>query len=355
MAKFKVILIKHGYPNVEYERKVVTDAGGEFFDGDKLSEEEEQRICAEAEGILVRWRKITPGLIKTFRRCKIIVRYGVGTDNVDVDAATEAGIMVGHLPTYCLDEVSNHAIALWLACVRRVVRTHQKLAQGGWDANPPEPIHRTRGKTFGLVGFGNIAQAVARKLSGWGLRLLATDPFVDPARAQALGVHLVDQETLLQESDYLSLHVPLLPETRHLMSAPQFARMKPGVMLVNTARGPIVDAKALVGALETGRVAQAALDVFEEEPPPVNAPLRTHPRVILTDHVAWYSEESQIELKTSAAEEVVRVCTGGLPRSVANPEVLQRLGRLQEWTPNDTYRWQLKRLEKLRERAMPSA
>ena len=141
MAKFKVIMVKHSYPSVEPERKVVTDADGEFFDGEKLSDEDENRICSEADGILVRWRKMTPEMIKTYRRCKIIVRFGVGTDNVDVDAATEAGIMVGHLPTYCLDEVSSHAIALLLACVRRVVSTHSKIGRGGWDPNPPEPIH----------------------------------------------------------------------------------------------------------------------------------------------------------------------------------------------------------------------
>ena len=347
MAKFRIIMVKHGYPSVEAERKIVTDAGGEFFDGDQLSDEEENRICSDADGILVRWRKITSELIKTYKQCKIIVRYGVGTDNVDADAATAAGIIVGHLPTYCLDEVSNHAIALWLACVRRLIPTHAKIARGGWDANPPAPIYRTAGKTIGLVGFGNIGQAVARKLAGWGMRILTADPFVDPQRADALGVKLVDLETLLQESDYVSLHVPLLPETRHLMSDRQFSLMRPGSILVNTARGPVVSAKALLAALEGGRVEQAALDVFEEEPPPANSPLRTHPRVLLTDHVAWYSEGSLAELRATAAEEAVRVCTGGLPSSVGNPEVLQKLGRLKDWNPNATYRWQWKRLQSI--------
>jgi len=347
MAKFKVVMVKHGYPSVEPERKVVTEAGGEFFDGDQLSDAEEDRLCTEADAILVRWRKITPAMIKTYRRCKILIRYGVGFDNIDVNAATEAGILVGHLPLYCLDEVSTHTVALWLACVRRVVETHQKLVGGGWDANPPAPVFCTRGKTFGLIGLGNIGQSVARKLAGWGMTLLASDPFVDPKSAQELGVRLVDQETLLRESDYVSLHVPLLPETRHLMSEPQFAQMKPGAILVNTARGPVVDAKALLGALNRGHLALAALDVFEEEPPQANSPLRTHPRMILSDHVAWYSEESQAELKVSAAEEAVRVCQGGLPRSIANPEVLHRLGRFKEWARTEMYQWQMRRLEAL--------
>ena len=348
MPKFKVVLLKHGYTNIQYERDIITAAGGEFIDAENLSEEEALRLCEEAEGILVRWLQITPKLIQRFRRCKIIVRYGVGTDNVDVNAATEAGIIVGHVPTYCLDDVSTHAIALLLACVRNVARTHQRLQRGGWDINPAEPIWRTAGRTLGLVGLGNIGQVVARKMRGWGLTLLATDPFVDPSRAAGLDVKLVDLDTLCRESDYISLHVPLLPETRHLIGPRELALMKPGAILVNTARGPVLDTKTLVVSLNEGRLAGAALDVFEEEPPPLDSPLRNHPRLILTDHVAWYSEESQIELKITAAEEVVRVCTGGLPRSLANPEVLHRLGRFAEWTMNDTVRWQLKRLEKLK-------
>jgi D-3-phosphoglycerate dehydrogenase len=340
-------MVKHGYPSVEPERKVVTDAGGEFFDGDQLSDAEEDRLCTEADAILVRWRRITPEMIKTYRRCKILIRYGVGFDNIDVRAATEAGILVGHLPTYCLDEVSSHTVALWLACVRRVVETHEKLARGGWDPNPPAPICRTQGKTFGLIGLGNIGQSVARKLAGWQMTLLASDPFVDPKRAQELGVRLVDQGTLLGVSDYVSLHVPLLPETRHLMNDSQFSQMKSGAILINTARGPVVDAKALLGALDAGKVALAALDVFEQEPLPLDSPLRTHPRMILTDHVAWYSEESQAELKVTAAEEAVRVCQGRLPRSIANPEVLHLLGRFKDWTPTEMYQWQLRRLERL--------
>jgi D-3-phosphoglycerate dehydrogenase len=351
MPKFKVVLLKHGYPNTEVERRIVTDAGGEFIDAEQFPDTEALRLCEQADAILVRWLKITPEIIRRLRRCKIIVRYGVGTDNVDPVAATEAGIIVGHVPTYCLDEVSTHAIALWLACVRNLARTHAKLERGGWDDNPPEPIHRVAGRTLGLVGLGNIGQAVARKLTGWGLRLVATDPYVDPARAETLGVKLVDLDTVCRGSDYISLHVPSLPETRHLIGARELALMKPGAILVNTARGAVVDLQALVAALDERRLACAGLDVFEEEPPPRSPRLRSHPRLILTDHVAWYSEESQTELKVTAAEEAVRVCTGGLPRSLSNPEVLHRLGRWAEWTPNDTVRWQLKRLEALKPRA----
>jgi D-3-phosphoglycerate dehydrogenase / 2-oxoglutarate reductase len=347
MPQFKAVLLKHGYPTIEPERRIISDGGGELIDAENLSDEEALRLCEDADAVLVRWLKITPEIIQRLRRCKIIVRYGIGTDNVDVKAATEAGIIVGHVPTYCLDDVSTHAIALLTACVRSLVRTHVKMHRGGWDPNPVDKIWRTAGRTLGLVGLGNIGQATARKMNGWGMRLLATDPFVDPCRAEALGVSLVDFETLCRESDYISLHVPLLPETRHLINNRSLALMKPGVILVNTARGPVIDTRALLKALNQGRVAAAGLDVFEEEPPPPYSRLRKHPRIILTDHIAWYSEESQNELKMTVAEETVRVCTGGLPRSLMNPEVLKKLGRWDEWTPPDNVRWQLKRLEAL--------
>lgn len=349
MARFKVVSLPHQYPSTVPERRAVTAAGGEYVDTDGLPLEEALRQCEDADAILVRWLKIGPDLIRRFRHCRIIVRYGVGTDNVDVAAATEAKIMVGHSPCYCIEEVSTHAMALLLACVRHVTATHQKLVGGGWDANPPVKLYRMAGRTLGLIGFGNIGQCMARKLQGWGMRILATDPFVEPARAERLGVNLVSMDALRAESDFVSLHAPLLPETRHLVGRSQLEGMKPGVMVVNTARGPLLDNAALLAALNHGPVAAAGLDVFETEPLPLDSPLRQHPRVVLSDHAAWYSEESQAELQTTVAEEAVRVCAGGLPRSLANPEVLVRLGRFQEWTPNDTARWQMKRLEWLKQ------
>jgi D-3-phosphoglycerate dehydrogenase / 2-oxoglutarate reductase len=347
MAKFNVVLLKHGYPSVQPEREIVTAAGGAFIDADPVSDEEGLRLCEDADAILVRWLPITAELIQRFRRCQIIVRYGIGYDNVDVHTATQANIIVGHIPTYCLDEVSTHTVAMLMACVRNLVGKHKKMEGGAWDINPLEPIFRTSGRTLGLVGLGNIGQAVARKLSGWGMRILATDPFLDPEVARNLGVELVPLDQLLRESDYVSLHVPLLPETRRLIAHRELSLMKPGAILINTARGPVVDNAALLTALQSGRLAHAAFDVFEEEPVPLNSALRRQPRLIISDHIAWYSEESQVELKITAAREAVRVCTGGLPLAVANPEVLRRLGRLSEWTPNYNARWQLKRVAAL--------
>jgi D-3-phosphoglycerate dehydrogenase len=347
MAAFKVVLIEHGYDTTQYEREIIEAAGGEFIDAESLPRAEALRLCEAADGILFRRQDITREMIQRFRRCKVIVRYGVGTDNVDTGAATEAGIIVGHVPVYCVDEVTSHAFALLLACVRHVVATHQKMERGFWDVHRNEPIYRMEGKTIGLIGLGKIGQGMARKLTGWGLQVLATDPFVKEEKAKALGVKLVDFEELCRRSDYLSLHVPLLPETRHLINGKSLGSMKPGVIIVNTARGPVIDLKALKEALDSGHVAWAGLDVFEDEPLPADSPYRSHLRVVVSDHTAWYSEESQVQLQQTAAREIARVCTGGLPESLANPEVLRKLGRWGEWTPSETVMWQLKRLEKL--------
>ncbi len=345
MAGFRVVFIEHGYPTTKCEREVIERAGGEFIDGNELPLAEALRLCEGAEGIMLRRMTITAEMIGRFRKCKIICRCGVGTDSVDAQAATEANIIVGHVPTYGRDEVSTHAIALLLSCVRKIVPTHVRMTAGDWDVHGGDPIFRTAGKTLGLVGLGNIGRAVARKLSGWSLRLLASDPFAEAGVAQALGVTLVDFDTLCRDSDFISLHCPLLPETRHLVNACTLSLMKPGVILVNTSRGPIIDAPALLESLRTNPSAQAALDVFEEEPLSAKSPLRHHPHVTLSDHTAWYSEESQADLQRTAAEEVARVCTGGLPRSLANPEVLKKLGRFTEWQPAENMRWQLRRLQ----------
>jgi len=351
MIQFRVVLIEHGYSSVEHERQIISAAGGEFIDAESLPLPEALRLCQDADGILCRRLEITAAIIQGFRRCKILMRYGVGTDNVDVNAATSAGIIVGHVPSYCIDEVSTHALALLLACVRKVVVTHGKVQRGAWDVHRADPIHRLAGCTLGLVGLGKIGSSVARKLRGWDVRVLAADPYIEPDRAKSLGVELVGLEALFRQSDFISLHCPLLPETRHLVNRETLALMRPGAILINTARGPIVDTSALLQAFSEGRLVGAGLDVFEDEPLPVTSPLRKHPNVVLTDHTAWYSEEAQLELQRTAAEEIVRVCTGRLPISLANPEVLHSLGRFKEWTPPEEARWQLKRLALQQERA----
>lgn len=344
MPGFRAVIVEHGYKTTRYEREIVGAAGGEFIDASDRPLEEALHLAESAEGVMVRRLDVTAQVVRRLSKCKILTRYGVGTDNVDVDAATQAGIIVGHAPLYATDEVSVHAVALLLACVRDLVGTHQRLEAGAWDVERPIPVCRMAGRTLGIVGFGNIGRAVARKLSGWDLRIVATDPFVEPERAVAMGVELVSLDELLKTSDLISLNCPLLPETRHLIDAASLAKMKRGAILVNTARGGVVDTRALLAALDAGQLECAGLDVFEEEPLPADAPLRRHPRVVLTDHMAWYSEQSQVQLQTTIAQEIVRVCCGGLPVSLMNPEVLKKLGRYAEWLPPENIRWQLRRL-----------
>jgi D-3-phosphoglycerate dehydrogenase / 2-oxoglutarate reductase len=345
---FRVVLIEHNYASTEVERRIIEAAGGEFIDAERLPLSEALELCREAEGILFRRIPVTREMIREFRKCRVIVRYGVGTDNVDTQAATEAKIIVGHVPAYCVDEVSSHAIALMLACARKIVATHKRVEHGAWEVHREHPLYRVAGKTVGIVGLGTIGRAVVRKLRGWDVELLAADPFIEAERARECGVTLVDFETLCRRSHFVTLHLPLLPETRHLLSAKAFALMQPGAILVNTARGPVVDTGALLAALHGRQIAAAGIDVFEEEPLPVDSPLRRHPRIVVTDHAAWYSEESQQELQRTAAEQVALVCGGGLPGSLANPEVIDRLGRRSEWAPAENMRWQLKRLQQIR-------
>jgi len=344
---FRVVLIEHGYASIEVERAIIEKTGGELVDADKLSLSQALELCREADGVLFRRIDMTGDMIRQFRKCRIIVRYGIGTDNVDVVAATEANIIVGHVPSYCIDEVSTHAIALLLACARKIVSTHKRMEQGSWDVHRSDPMFRLTGKTVGIVGLGNIGRAVVRKLGGWNMKLLAYDPFVAPEKAGELGVELVDFETLCRSSDFVTLHCPLLPETRHLINAKSLSWMRRGAVIVNTARGPVIDHGALLEAVDSGHIASGGLDVFEQEPLAADSPLRQHPRIVVTDHTAWYSEESQAELQRTAAEELARVCAGGLPRSLANPEVIERLGRMKEWKPAENMLWQLKRLRAL--------
>ena len=347
MAKFKAVFVEHDYKSIQPDREIIEGAGGTLVDGDSFPVEKAWDLCADADAVMVRRLRVTRDMIGRLNRCRVLVRYGIGVDIIDLEAATERRIIVAHVPVYCQDEVSTHAICLMLACVRRLQQTIDQVRNGAWDVHENDPIFRFAGKTAGLVGFGTLGQMVARKLQGWNLRLLATDPFGEPDLAAALNVELVPLEVLLRESDIVSLHAPLLPETTHLMNGRTFGWMKRGSILVNTARGGIVDQAALLRALDSGQLTCAGLDVFEEEPLPSSSPLRNHRRVTVTDHMAWYSEEAQLELQRRAAREVVRACTGGLPEAIANPEVLVKLGRAAEWKPNHVATWQARRAQAL--------
>jgi D-3-phosphoglycerate dehydrogenase len=256
-------------------------------------------------------------MIRQLTRCRIISRFGIGVDNVDLDAATSAGIVVTKVPDYCIDEVSDHTLALLLALIRKIPSSNAHVHAGHWQMKAVVPIHRLRGTVLGLLGFGRIPRLVAPKAQSFGIRVVAHDPFVPQEIFTRASVEPVDFAHLLKISDYVSIHSPLLPETQNLFSDNVFTQMKRGAYLVNTARGPIVDQAALARALDAGYVGGAALDVLPQEPPS-GSPLFGRDNVIITPHTSFYSEESLVELQTRAAEEVARVLTGQPPQNPVN-------------------------------------
>jgi len=270
-------------------------------------------VAREADAVLVTYAKLPGELLRELRRCKVIGRFGLGVDNIDIPAAVELGITVTYVPDYCLREVSDHAMALLLALARKIPFSNWLVQSGRWEVPPVVPLRRLEGQVLGLVGFGNIPRALAPKAQAFGLKVVTHDPYVPADVVRALGVENTSFEDLLSRADFVSVHAPLLPATRGLMNAAAFARMKKGAFLVNTARGPLVDEAALVAALDSGHLAGAALDVVTTEPLPRDSPLLGRDNVILTPHTAFYSVEALEELQTKCASDVARVLSGEAP------------------------------------------
>jgi D-3-phosphoglycerate dehydrogenase len=263
---------------------------------------------------------ITAEVMARMPRCRIIARYGIGVDTIDLEAATAAGIIVTNNPTYCIEEVAEHTMALLLTCARKAAFYDRLVRKGRWEVPPGKPMFRLVGQTLGLVGFGNIARAVAARAAAFGMRILYYDPFVPPGQVPAPGEKKEFFE-MLRESDFVSVHPPLIPATRGMMNDEAFARMKPTAFLINCARGPIVDTGALVRALDAGRIAGCALDTTDPEPLPDPHPLRGRENVTITPHVAWYSEQAMVGLQSGAPNEVRRALTGQWPVNVVNKAV----------------------------------
>jgi D-3-phosphoglycerate dehydrogenase len=321
MPSLLVAVADSVFPNLDLARAVVSRAGAELRLASQPTPEGIVAAAKEADALLVTYAKINADMIREMKKCKIISRFGIGVDNVDIEAATRQGIVVTKVPDYCIDEVSDHAMALLLSLVRKIPFSSARAHAGRWEMPAVTPIHRLRGTVLGLVGFGRIPQLVAPKAKAFGLRVIAHDPFVPRDVFAREGVESVDFAELLARSDYISIHTPLMPETRGLFGAEAFRQMKPTAYLVNTARGPIVDEQALAEALDAKRLAGAALDVMPQEPP-IGSPLLGRDNVIITPHTSFYSEESLLELQRKAAEEVVAVLTGKPPKNPVNPEAL---------------------------------
>jgi D-3-phosphoglycerate dehydrogenase len=309
----------HGFVTLEQEE--MDRIGAKMTLAQVKSEADVVRVCGQADGILNQYAPLTRGILERLTRCQVIVKYGVGVDTVDLRAATDLGIIVSNEPDYCFDEVSDHAIGLLMAMARKVTFFDQKVKSNQWDFRQGIPIHRIRNKTLGLIGCGRIGREVARKMSTFGVRVIAYDPYIADTGG---AIAFVDLDTVLRESDFISIHCSLNESTRHLLGGREFQKMQRKPLVINVARGPIIEEKELIRALNEGRISGAGLDVLEKEPPDPDNPLLKMDNVILSPHVAFYSEESIRELKQRATEGVSAVLLGEWPRVVVNREVIGR-------------------------------
>lgn len=313
-----VLATDHPGPNTAIEAAMLSDIGAELRVARTGDEPELLELVSDADAILTCFRHVTPAVVAAGSRLRVIGRYGVGVDNIAVSAATERGIPVTNVPVYCTDEVAEHAIAMLLAVGRGIVRYDASVRAGGWDIATAMPLHRLAGSTLGIVGFGHIGRAVALRARGLGLKLLVASRSATPDDVRSHDAEPTDLEDLLRRSDAVTLHVPLTPETRLMVDARRLALLRPNAILINCARGALIDLDALADALRAGRLAGAGLDVFEPERLPVDHPLVGLPNVVLTPHVAFYSEESIAELQRRATANVVAVLTGQAPEHIVN-------------------------------------
>ncbi len=267
-------------------------------------------VAKDADAILVTYAKLTRDILLQLTKCKAIGRFGLGVDNIDLPTAKEKGIAVNYVPDYCIREVSDHAMALLISLIRKIPLSNKLVQSGRWEMPAVVPIRRVEGTVLGLLGFGHIPRLVAPKAQAFGIKVIAYDPYVKPEIFKATNVESVDFDTLLKTSDYLSVHAPLLPATRGMLNAAAFAKMKKGVYIVNTARGPLIDEPALIAALDAGQIGAAGLDVVTTEPLPKDSKLLGRDNVILTPHTGFYSIEALEELQTKCAADVARVLSG---------------------------------------------
>lgn len=313
-----VVITDHVFPSLAIEHELLGALGAKVISLQARSAEDLLDAVADADALLVCYAPVTGRVIDRMSRCRVIARYGIGVDNVDLESASAKGIVVTNVPDYCVDEVSDHALALLLACARRIPMLAGRVRAGRWDAKDAAPLHRLRDRILGLVGFGKIPRRLAEKAHALGMEVVAFDPYVDDGAMGAAGVRKVSLEALLADADFVSIHAPLVTETRGLIGEAQLRAMKHTAYLINTARGPLVVESALLRALQDGWIAGAALDVLPHEPPAPDHPLRRLENVILTPHVAFYSEEAVDELQRKATDEVVRALTGQPPRCPVN-------------------------------------
>jgi D-3-phosphoglycerate dehydrogenase len=321
MSKILVAIADTVFPNWEPAEKVLADLNVSLERSENPSKEAILSVAQNAEALFVTYAQITAEVINGLEKCKVIGRFGVGTDNIDIEAATKAGIVVTYAPLYCLDEVSDHAMTTLLALARKIPFSNQMVHNGRWEMPAVVPIRRLKGRTLGLVGLGNIAQAVVGKAQAFGIKTIAA--YAPDDLFTKMNTQKVELEELYEKSDYISVHAPLTPETQNMFSTDAFRKMKNDALLINTSRGPLVDTDALVEALNKGEIGGAALDVLPQEPPPENSPLFGREDLILTPHTGFYSEDALLDLQTTVAKDVAAVLNGEQPRFPVNPDVFK--------------------------------
>lgn len=320
----KVLITDYAWKDLEIERAILARVDANLLIAEGGSEDELTALAPETSGILTCWKPVTTKVIQAARDCVAIGRFGIGLDNIDVAEATRLGIVVTNVPSYCMEEVSDHALALLLSLARKVTFYDRAIKSGAYDLQAGTPLFRVRGRILGIAGFGKIGRALYHKARGLGLKMIVFDPFVDRASLSGFEIEVVDFQGLLERSDFISLHVPLTPATRGLFNLAALRQMKPGAFLINTSRGPLIDADGLREALDQGIIAGAGLDVLTVEPPVADDPLVGHPRTIITPHAAFNSEESLVELRETAARQMATALCGTRPENIVNPEVLKQ-------------------------------
>ncbi|MDR0576511.1 MAG: C-terminal binding protein [Candidatus Accumulibacter sp.] len=308
-----------GFPGFDLEAKIAKEKGFEFACLNTGNEEAIIRGAGDADGLVVVYAQITERIISSLERCKVIVRTGIGYNNIDVEAASRRGIMVANVPDYCAGEVADHAMALLLSLVRKVTFLSSQVKKEKWSFIDAKPIPRLSETTLGLYGCGNIAQGVARRAQAFDIAVCGFDPYLPDAVFARAGIRKMNSpDELYAASDFISLHAPLTPETHHVIDENALRKMKRTAIIVNTARGPLIDHDGLHRALKEGVIAGAALDVTEREPPVFPLPLNELDNVLITPHAAYYSESSEPELRAKAMQEAIRTLTEGKPKFWVN-------------------------------------
>ena len=322
-TKAKVVLTDYVWESLDIEREIL-DGLADLTPLQVTDPEAFFPEAADCDALLNTYGgPITADVMAQMPRCRIIARYGIGVDTIDLDAATEAGIIVTNNPTYCIEEVAEHTLAMMLSAARKITFYDRQVRSGGWAVPPGKPMYRVAGSTAGLIGFGNIARRVATAAVALDMQVLYFDPFVEEGQFDAPG-RKAELAEVLEQADYLCVHAPLTPQTRGMLNAAAFSQMKPTAVLINCSRGPIVDTAALIDALDAGQIAGCALDTNDPEPLPDDHTLRTRENVIINPHAAWYSEGAMEGLQRGAPSEVRRVLEGRWPVNVVNRAVKGR-------------------------------